>query len=798
MKSDALEEFGTLKTTAPLHVLIVEHAQNDVELMLLELKEGGLRVDHTLVESKEQFRRALQQESFDAILSDYRLPNWTGLDALKELRKTGQDIPFLLVTGTLGEEAAVDCIKQGATDYIVKDRISRLPVALKRAIGEKALRDETKQAQNALEESETRGRQQFAELDLLYRSLPVALAVFGRDMRFLRVNDEISKFNGIPVAAHIGLTVREVAPAFANVMERYLQQVFQTGEPVSNVELQGGTLQEPDAVRKWLCSFYPLRAEDGTVSSATVMAIDITDRKSAEEALDRSEARNRDLVEHSIYGISRVAADGTFLDANPAFHSILGCNTAEELHELNLMRDVFRFPEQCAALMASCREHGQVKGAENEWRRCEGGIVAVRLHVRILSIPDHAGAIEIIAEDVTELRAMERQLRQAQKFEAIGQLAGGIAHDFNNVVGAILGWAELGFEQNRATPQIADRFARIREQAERAAALTRQLLAFARRQVLQPKAVDINAVASSLVSFLEKVIARDIELKVITAAVDAVKADPTQLEQVLMNLCLNARDAMPNGGRLLIETEMVELDDSYCRFYPYVAPGRYAVLSVSDTGIGMDSETRERIFEPFFTTKEPGKGTGMGLATAYGIVKQHGGFIHVYSEPGQGSLFRVYLPAHEGMLAEGSSVKAPPSAGVERRGSEIILIAEDHESIREMARQTLTSLGYRVLSASNGEEALRLCEKEVPSLAILDVIMPKLGGIVVASKLTATFAGLPVLFTSGYSQDSENVIPATGDTHYLQKPYSPTTLGRMVREILDQAKKRKGSTRELN
>jgi len=259
---------------------------------------------------------------------------------------------------------------------------------------------------------------------------------------------------------------------------------------------------------------------------------------------------------------------------------------------------------------------------------------------------------------VTELRAMERQLRQAQKFEAIGQLAGGIAHDFNNVVGAILGWAELGFEQNRATPQIADQFARIREQAERAAALTRQLLAFARRQVLQPQAVDINAITSGLVSFLDKVIARNIELKVMTAAVDPVKADPTQLEQVLMNLCLNARDAMPSGGRLLIETEMVELDDSYCRFYPYVTPGRYAVLSVSDTGMGMDSETRERIFEPFFTTKERSKGTGMGLATAYGIVKQHSGFIHVYSEPGQGSLFRVYLPAHEGMPVEGSSAKA--------------------------------------------------------------------------------------------------------------------------------------------
>jgi two-component system, cell cycle sensor histidine kinase and response regulator CckA len=389
---------------------------------------------------------------------------------------------------------------------------------------------------------------------------------------------------------------------------------------------------------------------------------------------------------------------------------------------------------------------------------------------------------------------MERRLRQAQKFEAIGQLAGGIAHDFNNVVGAILGWAELGLEQNRNNPQVADRFARIREQGERAAALTRELLTFARRQVLQPQIVDVNAITGGLVSFLDKVIARDIELKVITSPVDAVKADPTQLEQVLMNLCLNARDAMPNGGRLLIETEMVELDDSYCRFYPYVKPGRYTVLSVSDTGIGMDSETRERIFEPFFTTKERGKGTGMGLATAYGIVKQHGGFIHVYSEPGQGSLFRVYLPAHQGTPAGGTPPKTPAPPHVEMRGSETILIAEDHESIREMARQTLLNLGYRVLSARDGEEALRLCENEAPALAILDVIMPKLGGPAAASKLTALFAGLPILFTSGYSEDSENVSPGIAEARYLQRPYSPTTLGRVVREILDQARTRKQSS----
>jgi two-component system, cell cycle sensor histidine kinase and response regulator CckA len=435
--------------------------------------------------------------------------------------------------------------------------------------------------------------------------------------------------------------------------------------------------------------------------------------------------------------------------------------------------------------MGKCRELGHIHGSEVEWRRADGGIVAVRLDVRRVTTSHESETFEIIVEDVTELRGMERQLRQAQKFEAIGQLAGGVAHDFNNVLGAILGWAEMGFEHCRDLPKVAEYFHHIKEQAERAAALTRELLTFARHQVLQPRAVDLNTVASGLFSLLDKVIGKHIEVKYLTSSLDPVRADPTQIEQVLMNLIINARDAMAEGGRLVIETEMVELDEPYCRFYPYVTPGRYAVLSVADTGIGMDVETRERIFEPFFTTKEGSKGTGMGLAAVYGIVKQHGGFIHVYSEPAHGSLFRVYLPVMEGAVAAVVVSKKPTPSMAGMRGTETVLIAEDHESVREMARQTLVGLGYRVLSAADGEEALRLCENETPQLAILDVIMPKLGGPASATQLSARFAGIRVLFTSGYSAESD-VVPDGARGRYLQKPYSPTTLARLVRQILDE------------
>ncbi|MGH9741692.1 MAG: response regulator [Candidatus Acidiferrum sp.] len=785
MKSTMLDEMRRWQSTKPLRLLLLENEPQDAELALIELKSSGLDVNSTLAQDKEQVLDALRDGTFDAVLADYRLPGWTGLDALKEVRGCGKDMPFLLVTGTLGEEAAVECIKQGVNDYILKEHLMRLPNALKRALEEKSLRDENVRTHLALAESEARVREQFAELDQIYRTAPIGLAVYGSDLRYLRVNEHLARLNGLPADKHPGLMTRDVNPDVAKAIEPYLRRVFSRGESILNVEIQATTHPQSETDRTWLVSFHPVRGSSGVINAISVVVLEITERKRAEEALSLSEARNRLLVENSAYGIFRISPSGGFLDPNPALLRILGCNSREELRPPALVHDVFRYPADYAECLAVCREEGRVHTKETEWRRRDGGIVIVRLHLRGLSVPELTASVEVIAEDVTEVRAIERQLHQSQKFEAIGQLAGGIAHDFNNVVGAILGWAELGFEQSRTHPQISERFARIREQAERAAALTRELLAFARRQVLQARTMDLNVVTSDLASFLEKVIRKDIELRVINAPLDPIKADPTQIEQVLMNLCLNARDAMPQGGRLLIETEMVDVEDSYCRFYPYVTPGRYAVLSVSDTGLGMDAEMRERIFEPFFSTKEQTKNSGMGLATTYGIVKQHGGFIHVYSEVGHGTLFRVYLPIATGLASEASETRSRLTATGDFGGTETLLLAEDHDSIREMARQSLVNLGYRVLSAVDGQEALQLCENEAPALAILDLVMPRMGGQETAAKLVERFEKLPVLFTSGYSQESRG-LETTG--RYLQKPYSPTILGRMVREILDQAK----------
>ncbi len=649
MKAIGLKQSAPGTAVESLRILLLEKSPQDAEAILKELRNAGLAIECTVVADRSGFEQALGSVEFAAVLAADSLPGWNGIEALHSLRDSGKDTPFLLLTRSLGEEAAAEFIRQGFNEYVWKDRLTQLPVALKRALEEKRLREVNARTQAALAESE---------------------------------------------------------------------------------------------------------------------------------------ARNRELVENSSYGIFRVSLAGKFLSANASLLQLLACKTLEDLQVLNLSTDVFRYPEEFGQLLVTCRQIGFVHSAETELRRKDGGLTVVRLHLRYLSLPGPADALEGIVEDVTELRALERQLQQAQKFETIGQLAGGIAHDFNNVIGAILGWAELGHEQSRAYPAIAERFVRIREQADRAAELTRELLAFARRQALQPRPVDLNGVVQGLVSLLDKVIDKSIEIKVVPASLPPVKADPTQIEQVAMNLCLNARDAMPQGGQLVIQTELVQIDESYCRHYPYVLPGCYAVLSVSDTGLGMDEETRERIFEPFFTTKERGKGTGIGLATVYGIVKQHGGFIHVYSEPGQGSLFRVYLPAMEGAVTEGTLLAADSSKAMNLRGTETILLAEDHDSIREMARQSLMNLGYRVLAANDGEQAVRLCEEETPSLAVLDVVMPHLGGPATAAQLLLRFPGLPILFTSGYAEHPRVDVSLLPTSRYLQKPYSPTSLGRTIREIL--------------
>jgi two-component system, cell cycle sensor histidine kinase and response regulator CckA len=389
------------------------------------------------------------------------------------------------------------------------------------------------------------------------------------------------------------------------------------------------------------------------------------------------------------------------------------------------------------------------------------------------------------AEARRERKQVERRVRQLEKFEALGNLAGGVAHDFNNVIGAIMGWAEIGADRVAENSQEGKLFRKIGDQARRAAGLTRQLLAYARRQILEPKNVDLNQMVRETTGLLEKVIGEQIEVKMVLAPdLRVTRADPAQIEQVLMNLCFNARDAMPVGGQLLIETRNLDLDEKYCIRHADARPGHWVQLSVSDTGTGMDSATMERIFEPFFTTKEVGKGTGLGLATVFGIMKQHGGFIEVYSEVGTGTAFHVHLPAAGGHAEALHVADDTPARG----GNELILVAEDHDGMREMTEQILGTLGYKLILTRDGEEAVQkfLGRANEISLLLMDVVMPKMTGTEAYEKISAAHPGVPVIFTSGYSEQGAYLTSAlrAGAT-VLHKPYGARALARKVRELLD-------------
>jgi two-component system, cell cycle sensor histidine kinase and response regulator CckA len=390
------------------------------------------------------------------------------------------------------------------------------------------------------------------------------------------------------------------------------------------------------------------------------------------------------------------------------------------------------------------------------------------------------------AADRRERKRLEQHVQQLQKFEAIGRLAGGVAHDFNNMIGAIMGWAEMGYEEAEPESRVRERFQKIREQSQRAAKLTAQLLAFGRRQILQPRKVNLNTVVQEEMSFLGKVIGADIEIKVLgDPDLRVTMADPTQIDQVLMNLCLNARDAMPTGGRLIIETHNVEIGDEYCRTHAHGQPGSYVLLSVSDSGAGMDAATLERIFEPFFTTKEVGKGTGLGLATVYGIVKQHGGFIYVYSEPGKGTSFRVYLRAETGV----HEPREP--AGIEKplKGTETILVADDHDGLRDSANEMLQALGYRTIQARDGAEALQLFEENIDSvdLVLIDVVMPHLSGPDAYLRMAKLKPGIRVIFTTGYTSEAAPLISMLEKgAVILQKPFRLTNLSHTLRSQLER------------
>jgi PAS domain S-box-containing protein len=508
--------------------------------------------------------------------------------------------------------------------------------------------------------------------------------------------------------------------------------------------------------------------------------------RSAQEGLRRSEVNFRSLVTNAPYGICRCDATGKLLSANPALVTMLGYASASELVGRSLPT-LYAESQQWFTAADYFRSSQRFTGVIAEWLRNDGSTIFVRLSGRTIHDEKNTTFFELFAEDITEHRVLEQQLRQAQKMEAVGRLAGGIAHDFNNLLMVISGYCEFLLERIGPDPGVRGPAQEIAKAAKRATSLTVQLLAFSRKQMLAPKLLDLNAVVTENLKLLNRLIGEDIDLVMIPGGdLGFVKADPGQIEQVIMNLAVNARDAMPHGGNLVIETANVRLDESYARTHAGVEPGEYVMIAVSDTGMGMDAETQTHIFEPFFTTKGL-KGTGLGLSTVYGIVKQSGGYIWVYSELNKGTTFKVYLPR---VSAKGETIALQPPAALTEvaHGQETILLVEDESTVRELTQQYLQAQGYTVFEAADPNVALQISQAHSGAIHLLltDVIMPGMNGRELAQRITAARAETRVLYMSGYT---ENAIGHNGTLdegiNLLQKPFTLPALRARVRQALD-------------
>ena len=641
-----------------LRILHLEDQPNDALLVEAALKRDELDCQVQVVATREDYLAVLAGGGLDLILSDYSLPGFDGMTALSIARQQAPDVPFLFVSGAMGEDAAVESLRSGATDYVLKQRLTRLGPAVARALNEAAERRARREAEDAL-----RREQHFlrAVLDSLQTGV-VACDSTGTVTLFNRAARETHGLPNAPLPA----------------MER--------------------------------ARHYKLLSADG-----------------------KTRMPDEDL---------------------PLFRALRG----------ERVRD---------AVLVIAPSNGPAR------------TVLVSGQPIVDDLGQSLGAV-VAQHDVTEHRHLEAQLRQAQKLEAIGLLAGGIAHDFNNLLTAIMGYGQLmQNRQQEEDPAFSDT-QEILKAADRAASLTRQLLAFSRQQVLDLRVLDLNAVVTDLHKMMRRLIGENIDLLTVPAAnLGRIKADRGQLEQVLINLVVNARDAMPSGGKLTIETANVDLDEGYARSRIELKAGRYVFVAVSDTGCGMSPEVVARIFEPFYTTKEQGKGTGLGLSTVHGIVKQSDGHIEVYSEQGTGTTFKIYLPHVE----EAAEATAPPvSSAKPRHGRETILLVEDEEVIRRVITQSLESHGYHVLTAEDGSQAIAFCEgSDQPiDLLITDVVMPLMSGPQLVHRMASLRPELPVLYISGYT---DHALVHQGHREagsaFLQKPFTPDVLARKVREVLD-------------
>jgi PAS domain S-box-containing protein len=773
----------------PLRVLQVEDSESDAALILRLLKNGGYDVRGERVEDPNEMWAALKSQTWDVIISDHRMGQFDAPGALRILHETGQDIPFIIVSGSIGEELAVRMMKSGAHDYLLKNNLARLVPAVDREIREARARRDRRQAEKDLRDSEER-------LALAIEATQLGTFDFSPETGRLVCSDLTRRHFGLPPDAEVSPDTfrRGLHPDDREQADQMVKRLLQPGSN-GQYAAEYRTIGIEDGVERWISSwgrvfFDPL----GRPVRFVGVTLDVTERKRLEEQFQRAQLRLRQIVVSSPAVLFTLAIEGNEIReltwSSDNVREILGY--APEAAIGLAWWTACVHPDDLERVRAAAHADLFTRGfttQEYRFRHGDGSYRWTRSAIRL--IREEAGpAREAVGawSDITDQKRAEEeqtrlreQLQQAQKLESVGRLAGGVAHDFNNLLTVINGYTSMLLEELTPDNPMHESVMEIKIAGERGAALSQQLLVLSRKNVVQQKYINLNDIIVEVEKMLGRVIGEDVRLEsALSPSLQQVQADPGQLHQVLMNLAVNARDAMPGGGTLRIETANVDFEEG--GLPAGMTPGRYIQLKVSDTGIGMSKDVQSHLFEPFFTTKEIGKGTGLGLATVYGIVKQCGGSILADSEPGRGTVFTIHLPRADAVDAEET---AEPVASM-LRGTETILVVEDQEQLRVLAGRMLRRYGYRVLEAADSAEA-QLHSKNYEGeihLMLTDIVMPGLSGLELADLFKAQRPLMKVVFMSGYSDRAvARSLELAGI--YLAKPFSPTALASKVREVLD-------------
>ena len=740
-------------------MLLVEDVVLDAELVVQELSRGGVSCTVQRVETLSAFESALETFSPDLILADYSLPQFTALDLLDLLATQARDIPVIVVTGAQSEEVAVECLQHGAEDYVLKSNLVRLP----RVVGHTLRRRETERQRRTAEEALRRSEEQYRLIAENVRDLIGLLDLRGH---FLYASPSFHSVLGYSSEALAGRNCLELAlpedrPILHHLIEeaRFLHE--QRTADVRYVHQDGRVLIFESAVA------FVFDGQN-TPQRAVMVSRDIGERQRAATEIERLVAFPRSNPNP----VLAFAADGSLIYFNDSAQRMAATLLKE--HPADML------PLNVAAVVKMCLAAGQNN------LRLENTVAGRTLCWSFYPI-QASQVVHCYAEDVTERVELENRLRQSQKMESVGQLAAGVAHDFNNILTIIQGHSGLLQSSCGLSPAAVDSMRQVSLAAERAANLTRQLLVFSRKQLAQRQLIDLNEIVKEAGKMLRVLLGEPVHLHVDSqVSMPAIYADPGMIQQVLINLGVNARDAMPKGGHLTISASCVEVTDGHAERFPDARVGRFVCLKVCDTGCGMDDATLERIFEPFFTTKEPGQGTGLGLATVYGIVKQHQGWIEVTSAVGQGTQFNIYFPAAS------KSAEFDTDSLLSRKvpgGHETILVVEDEVVLRELVLEILKLYGYKTIEAANGVQALAIWaeRKSEIDLVLTDVMMPEgVSGRDLAEKILTDNPRMKIIYSSGYPMDvlGRDFFQKDG-IHFLQKPYHPHNLAKILRECLD-------------